>query len=87
MQERKAIIDVIHSPLTIEGATFVMMDYGGKTESYISKKAAHDYYINGDFKFELEFTENAIDEIQNSIEDELIRQEEFSEAPYASTND
>ena len=86
MQVRKATIDVIGNSFINKDLVFVMTDNISGSESLISEKAAHEYYINGDYKCELEFTRKALDEIQNAIEDELVRQEKSHEAFHAAAD-
>ncbi len=81
MNTEKVVID------TLGNNKFVIQDYKYNDESVISAKAAYQHYLNCDHKLlPIHFTKNALDEIQNAIEDELVRQEESSAASYASTN-
>lgn len=81
MNTEKVVID------TLGNDKFVMLDYKYNNESVISAKTAYQHYLNCHHKsLPIQFTKNALDEIKNAIEDELVRQEESSAASYASTN-
>jgi len=81
MKKTKVVID------TLGNNKFVMLDYKYNTESVISAKTAYQHYLSCDQRLlPIQFTKNALDEIQNAIEDELVRQEESSAASYASAN-
>lgn len=81
MNKKRVVID------TLGNNRFVMLDHKYNNESVISAKAAYRHYFNCDQKLlPVQFTKKALDEIQNAIEDELVRQEKSSAASYASTN-
>ena len=64
---------------TLGNGNFIMIDDKYNSEDIISSYEAHRQYDLGDVKF----TKKAIDEIQNTIEDEFLRQEESCQASYA----
>jgi len=68
---------------TLGNGQYVMLDHKYNSESVISAETAFDYYLNPYYSHEIEFSKNALDEIQNDIEDELVRQEKSSAASYA----
>jgi hypothetical protein len=68
---------------TLENDKFVMLDYKYNSESVISAETAYKHYMNPSYLLPIEFSTKALDEIQNAIEDELVRQEESSAASYA----
>ena len=68
---------------TLENDKFVMLDYKYNSESVISANTAYQHYMNPSYLLPIEFSTKALDEIQNAIEDELVRQEESSAACHA----
>lgn len=83
MFKQKAVIDYLGD------GKFVLVDSKKNKESVLPAKVVYTHYLycNPDFPFlGAQFTKKAIDEIQNKIEDELVRKEESSAASYASTN-
>jgi len=71
---------------TLGNGRFVMLDCKYNSEYVISAETAYSHYMNCHFSQPIEFSKTALDEIQNNIEDELVRQEKSSEASYASAN-
>jgi hypothetical protein len=72
---------------TLGNGKFIMQDCKYNDESVIPAKTAYQHYLNCDQKLlPIQFTKSALDEIQNAIEDELVRHEESSAASYAATN-
>ena len=81
MNKKKAVID------TLGDGKFVLVDSKKNKEYLISSYTILQHYLCSDNQFlQIQFTKKAIDEIQNAIEDELLRKEESSAASYASTN-
>ena len=81
MNKKKAVID------TLGDGKFVLVDSKKNKEYLISSYTILQHYLCSDNQFlPIQFTKKAIDEIQNAIEDELLRKEESSAASYASTN-
>jgi len=81
MNKKMAVID------TIDNGKFVLVNSKQNKESVIPAKDVYYHYLNSDHQFlKIQFTKKAIDEIQNAIEDELLRKEESSAASYASAN-
>ncbi len=80
MNKKKVVID------TLGNNKFVMLDYRNG-ESVITAKVAYQHYLNCQNKMlPIQFTKKALDEIQNAIEEELLRKEKSSAASYASTH-
>jgi len=81
MNKKKAVIDYLGD------GKFVLVDSKKNKESLIPSYTVLQHYFCSDNKFlPIQFTKKAIDEIQTTIEDELVRKEESSAASYASTN-
>jgi len=81
MNKQKAVID------TLGDGKFVLVDSKKNKKSLIPSYTVLQHYFCSDNQFlTIQFTKKAIDEIQNAIEDELLRKEESSAASYASTN-
>ena len=81
MNKQKAVID------TLGDGKFVLVDSKKNKKSLIPSRTVLQHYFCSDNQFlPIQFTKKAIDEIQSTIEDELVRKEESSAASYASTN-
>jgi len=81
MNKKKVVID------SLGNNEFVMLHSKQNKESVISAKVAYQHYLDCSSEvLPIQFTKKALDEIQNTIEDELIRKEKSSAASYASTN-
>jgi len=81
MNKQKAVID------SLGNGKFVLVDSKQNKESIVPAKDVYMHYFCSDHQFlPIQFTKKAIDEIQSTIEDELVRKEESSAASYASTN-
>ena len=78
MFEGKTVID------TLGNGKFILLNDQLNSEDIISSYEAHRHYYFGDYG--LEFTKKALDEIQNAIEEEFLRQEESCTASYATAN-
>ena len=74
----KTVID------SLGNGKFVMLNDDINREDIITAYEAHRHYYFGDY--DVEFTKKALDEIQNAIEEEFLRQEESCQASYATAN-
>jgi len=77
MNTEQVVID------TLGNGKYVMLDHKYNSESVISAHSAYEYYLNPHYSPPIQFSKNALNEIQNDIEDELVRQEKSSAASYA----
>ena len=83
MSKKKPVIDYLGD------GKFVLVDSKKNKESVLPANVVYTHYLycDPDFPFlGAQFTKKAIDEIQNTIEEELLRKEKSSAASYASTN-